>query len=435
MRRRPRRHRNGSGVRSAALVLVVLVVVVATAVPAQSVLSATLDRSSSADVVVDDEAVVGLSLADEVHTGSTERLLDATNNYTDTLSVTVALASNDTDLGDLVLGGTTEGDTATFDLQPDAGQRVSLDVPCDGSLAGRTVTVTVKVSGPGVDGEVVREHTTVTLRCTRSYVTYVGEDNQKIQAVDSSGSITYFDTPTLPHGIGPYRADLDGDGRLELPYRSGGDLKFIDATNETQTVAVGPMDRGIYGVGDVDGDGTPAVVYANESDNNYLYRVEYGSAPVRIGSGIPGQSVAGVTDFDGDGVQDIVYTDSDATVQYLDGGANWNVVDTGVPLPSQQSIGIPRDFDGDGRMRVPIYNKDGQVTLVDATGDTTVLNTAYTDGAKKQSLGSIDWNGDGRPEVVTIHRKKNSYLYYMTLDGTNQLMVAVVVHQNEVGVL
>lgn len=406
-------------------------IVAGTAFPTASFASITADRGSTVDVVADGRAVAGLDIVGTVDTGRTDRLVSVTNNFSQPLSVTVSLDGGSTDVGSLVVDGVDDGDSATFDLGADATQGVNIEIPCDSSLDGRAVGFTVDVDGSGLDGTVERAETTVRSRCR--YVTFVGESPKHIQTVDRNGDLTTFTNEKLPKGLAPYRSDLDGDGRTELAYQENNVLKLIDASNQTQTIASAPRDKAKYAVADVDGDGTPAVVYANASDNNYLYRAEYGDGVSKIGSGISARSVAGVVDFDGDGDLDVVFTDDAPTLKYADAGAGWAVTSTGVDLSSSQSVGRPADFDRDGTLRVPIFNANDQVSLADSTGSVEVLNTNYQSAASGVSLASIDWDEDGTLEIVTINEADNGYLYYMQLDGTNRRMITVEARGYEVG--
>lgn len=404
--------------------VVVLLVVSVTALPTTSFLSATLDRSSTTNVVVDGEAVAGLEIAGTVHTGETERLVTVTNNFSQDLQVTTALDSGSTDVGNLVVGGVSEGDSTTFDLGTSASQRVDLDTACDRSLDGRTVSFSVSVTGSGLDGVVERARTTVrhdTPTTNRDRVVFVGKGNKYLKTIDRSGTITTYSQVSDPHGIGPYSTDIDGDGTIEIPYVSSGDeLKMTDANGETQTLVSGThVDGPMVAVGDVDCNGTPSVFWTNHDDGHNLYRVEYGGSPTKVGSGFKSYSVAGVTDFDGDGNTDIVVDDGN-NVKYIENTTTgWTVHDTGVDTTDKGAIGLPKDFDGDGEVRVPIYNGSMFVTLLDSQGNTRGIGS-YNTPDEKALIGSFDWNGDGTPDLLTRNKADNGYLYYLQLDGTNQ---------------
>ncbi|PSQ16740.1 hypothetical protein BRD00_09960 [Halobacteriales archaeon QS_8_69_26] len=67
------------------------------------------------------------------------------------MTVTVALRSNSTNLGDLVVDGTNHGNEVTFTLGESGTESVKLSVPDDDSLVGETVYFHVNASASGLD--------------------------------------------------------------------------------------------------------------------------------------------------------------------------------------------------------------------------------------------------------------------------------------------
>lgn len=108
-------------------------------------------RETTADVTTDGSGACSLDAAAAVHVNSTERLVTVTNHLGRPVSVTVTLRDDSTHLGDLVVDGTTAGDTASFDLPESESQRVDIDVPDDSSLDGETVFFHVEATDSGLD--------------------------------------------------------------------------------------------------------------------------------------------------------------------------------------------------------------------------------------------------------------------------------------------
>lgn len=107
-------------------------------------------RGTGVNVTDDPNGVHALDVAGAVHTNSTDPLVTVTNRLGRSVTVTVALRSDSTDVGDLVLDGTNHGDAVSFALGGGATQTVELSVPDDGSLVGRTVYFDANASDAGL---------------------------------------------------------------------------------------------------------------------------------------------------------------------------------------------------------------------------------------------------------------------------------------------
>jgi hypothetical protein len=299
-------------------------------------------------------------------------------------------------------------------------------------------------------------------------VAYVDStDNNYLEAVDAQGRVAFYDVVSPPY-VGPKRANLDGDDRLETPYfDSNGNISIIDHAGDSSVfVESSEVQSGTtrIGVGDLDGDGTPAVFFrdgnndisAKEVDGSIrVFRYSPGGGNGNSGNNgngnsgnngngnsgnngngnsgnngngnsgnngngraLRGYAVAGVTDFDGDGNMDLVYVESrdNDELAYFDSSAG-DRTSLGVKPASVNAIGSPADYDGDGKQEVPYVDGDSDVVLADADGRDGVL--ADTGNAATTAMGRLDVTGDGTPEVVFV---SNSKLYYVTADGTVELL-------------
>lgn len=149
MTRKRHRSRGGRSWLIPFILGLVLVVVIGTSgVGFKSVAysSSSAPRTSTADVVVDESGVHALDTTQAVQINSTEALVNVTNHHTREVSVTVSLRDDSTHLGDLVLDGSSVGNSATFSLTNTATQRVEIQVPDDSSLDGETVYFHVNAS-------------------------------------------------------------------------------------------------------------------------------------------------------------------------------------------------------------------------------------------------------------------------------------------------
>ncbi|WP_267641123.1 hypothetical protein [Haloarchaeobius amylolyticus] len=112
--------------------------------------TADVSRSTGVDVVADTDAVTGIDPNGSVHVNATDRLVTVSNRFGQSVTVTVALRSNSTDIGDLVVGGTTVGDSATVDLASGSDVVVEISIPDDASLVGREVRFDVRAQTTGL---------------------------------------------------------------------------------------------------------------------------------------------------------------------------------------------------------------------------------------------------------------------------------------------
>lgn len=108
-------------------------------------------RDATADVTIDEAGAHTLDTTQAVHINGTEALVNVTNRLAQTVTVTVTLDGQSTDIGNLVVDGQSESDDVSFTLAKGATETVSLSVPDDESLVGRTVYFHVNAKATGLD--------------------------------------------------------------------------------------------------------------------------------------------------------------------------------------------------------------------------------------------------------------------------------------------
>lgn len=159
MKRRPTSKRisraDGSG--STLLKLAVplfLVGVVVLAGPSNLFTALTLPRGSSSDVVSDPSSVVGLDTT-HVGAGTNRELTTITNQFQQSITVTVSLTGDSVDQATLYADGINHGDTVTFDsVASGANVSVNASVKCKDSLVGQSITYDIEATGAGINGTI-----------------------------------------------------------------------------------------------------------------------------------------------------------------------------------------------------------------------------------------------------------------------------------------
>lgn len=151
-RRRPRSPRESRSriLTVCGVVLVVLVVVGAT-LPAASFTRSQADRSSAVSVANDDNAVLSLDTASEVTINGTSDLVNVTNGFGQSVTLTVSIRSDSTDEGDLVVDGTNHGDEVSLSLADGATETIRVEVPDDSTLTDEVLYFHVAASAPGLE--------------------------------------------------------------------------------------------------------------------------------------------------------------------------------------------------------------------------------------------------------------------------------------------
>jgi hypothetical protein len=230
--------------------------------------------------------------------------------------------------------------------------------------------------------------------------------------------------------IGVLLGNGDGTFRSEVTYLSGG--------SAPNSVAVG----------DVNGDGNPDIVVANECDGSACsgsgwIGVLLGNGdgtfrpPLRYGSGGQLPIWVAIGDVNRDGKSDLVVANANSnSVSVLLGNGDGTfqtptTYGSGGVSPRHVALG---DLNGDGRLDIvvanaPNYSADGTVGVLLGNGNGTFQTAAAYDsgGSSSTSVAIADVNGDGKPDLLVTNLNSygppNPYLLGVLLangDGTFQ---------------
>jgi len=229
--------------------------------------SGTVPRNSTVQVAADENAIVGLSIADSVQRKTRTLLAELTNNGTDPYTLTVAL--DDLAQGTLY-GPNGSGDSVTLTLDP--GTTGSIDVETD-EQKGTTIPFTISRSVPEFSFSIDRETTVkggfeepVTLELSGS-VSSPGKGNSgKFRfTLENTGDV---DVELLEIGI------VETTNPMADYVTGNGSLYDRDSGTEYVTDRI-PIDSSTSGSTLRAMDPTPVLDYQANGDDSKLVRFEF----------------------------------------------------------------------------------------------------------------------------------------------------------------
>jgi hypothetical protein len=227
-------------------------------------------------------------------------------------------------------------------------------------------------------------------------------------------------------------ADFNNDGNTDL---------CIDATDSnsawvllgagdgtffsTQEIPVGDTPHAIASI-DVDGDGDPDIVNANQGTNSLALMINNGAGvfgpATFFEGGVNAEYGLAAADMNNDGIADLVVAGIvGQEVRVLLGNGNGTFTPAGLSQPSggHTWVVVVDDVNGDGNLDVGAANSisgNGAILLGDGLGRFGTPDTVTT-GAHTPSVDLGDLDGDGDPDLVLSVFEGGFWRYY-TNDGT-----------------
>ncbi|WP_226479675.1 hypothetical protein [Natrinema amylolyticum] len=119
--------------------------------PSTSFSTGDTARESGITVVDDPSAVLGIDNHLTMQTGETCKLVDVTNRFDTTVTVTVTLRTDSEKYGNLTLGNGREGNETSFSLRADSTQRVGLETKNESTYDGDNVYYHVDATATDLD--------------------------------------------------------------------------------------------------------------------------------------------------------------------------------------------------------------------------------------------------------------------------------------------
>jgi trimeric autotransporter adhesin len=300
-------------------------------------------------------------------------------------------------------GGTVTGKTKVADMNGDG--KIDVIVP-----ATNSVSILLNATSPGTP--------TPSLAAAQSF------------AVGSSPEVA---TPT----------DINGDGFPDLVVTNAGDDDFSILLNTTSpgasTLSFAPQQVFEAGRGprlpvleDINGDGRPDLVLANDQFDEHAISVFFNTTPLGASTAsfqsrqyfeffAPGFVL--LTDVNGDGRPDLIISSQAGADEVVvipnttpPGASNLSLgSEADLPVGELPNVVRAADLNGDGRPDLVVANNEGNSVSVLLNGTAPGASTpsfapqqSFAVGSTPRSLQVVDLNGDGRVDLVTGNHGNHS---------------------------
>ena len=251
--------------------------------------------------------------------------------------------------------------------------------------------------------------------------------------------------------------DFDGDGLTDLAVANNGDITlgiYLNASTSgspsftQQYLSSLPSDFGpqALAAGDLDGDGKPDIVMANNNSNYFAVfqntstqgHISFAQLPP-IAEPKPGNWIA-IGDLNGDGKPDIAiaeYSLSNSTVTIFPNTSTVGSISFGTPvtllLPNQYgawAVSIA-DFDNDGKPDLAITGNGSNLVSVFRNRGTPggALSFAskvdFTVGNNPTGMAAGDLDGDGLPDIVAANNTDNTFSILRNTSSPGSISFAI----------
>ena len=295
----------------------------------------------------------------------------------------------------------------------------------DFTLTKPTGTLMGDIDGDGKPDLVVTNYNSSTISVFRN--------------TSTSGSITFATKVDFATGVNPYLVaigDIDGDGKPDLAVTnlSSSTVSVFRNTSTSGSITfaskidlnTGTNPHGVT-IGDIDGDGMPDLIVANNGGNNVsIFRNTSTSGSILASSfaskvdfstGTNPHGVA-IGDIDGDGKPDLVVTNSGSTnVSVFRNTSSSGSITfaTKVDFPSGTTpYGVAiGDIDGDGKPDLTVTNNGGSTVSIfrntSSSGSITFATKVdFAAGVAPFDVAIGDVDGDGLPDLVVTNSSSSN---------------------------
>lgn len=130
--------------------LLVGALVVGVSLPSASFSQGEIPRGAVVGVTADENGALGIDRAQAVYINDTSTLVNVTNRLGQDVTVTIALRTDSTHIGDLVVDDHAYGEQASFTLTRGATKSVDMSIADNSSLTDEVVYFHVTASEPGL---------------------------------------------------------------------------------------------------------------------------------------------------------------------------------------------------------------------------------------------------------------------------------------------
>jgi|GEM_PF-3367830 len=247
---------------------------------------------------------------------------------------------------------------------------------------------------------------------------FTGRASGVLAVEGDGGSVTTVPGTTDVAAMGGLGADVSGDGTADVPYvDTTGTIRVVDADGDATVLATSSDIGGTIATDKTrlttgTWQGSPTSVFFVDQNHDTLYRVAPGGSPQVVatpGNGV--QSVTGIGDIDGDGTGELVFADGSQQLRYLEpSGSTSNVVDGQTGSNNGIGAGSLADFDGDGTTAVVAVDgsNDIKINRQPSGGGTTILSGP---DAAKAPVTAVDVDGDDAFEIVYVAASSGDLRY------------------------
>jgi hypothetical protein len=319
-----------------------------------------------------------------------------------------------------------------------SGRLTASVVTTSGTLIPRITLsgVTGQVLNTSDDGTLVQNLVAGTYILSVSAAAGGGGYRMTTEFVHASPPLTPITVGSNPDAVAV--VDLNGDGIPDLVVANGGNLQTPgdtvsvllgngDGTFQPQhTFAVGSYPRAVA-VADLNGDGKPDLIIANEFDNTVSVLLGNGDGTFQtqhtfaVGTGPDAVAVA---DLNGDGIPDLVVANGGVgptgevvtnTMSVLlgNGDGSFKTQQTFDVGDNPDAVAVA-DLNGDGKPDLVVANVNngvgsGTVSVLLGNGDGTFQTQHMVAvGSVPSAVAVTDLNGDGKPDLVVLNSFDNT---------------------------